>query len=134
MLKDSTAFGSFSTNDIDTAETFYRDTLGLDVMRWADAGMGDMLWLTLPGGGREFVYAKDDHTPASHTVLNFEVDDFDGEVAALRSKGLEPEHLEWTDEDGIAHDIESRMPATCWFKDPAGNWICMMQRVQAMHP
>lgn len=134
MLKDSNAFGSFSTDDIDAAETFYGTTLGLDVMRWADAGMGDMLWLTLPGGGREFVYLKEDHTPASHTVLNFEVEDFDGEVASLKEHGVELERLEWTDENGIARDIEGRMPATAWFKDPAGNWICMMAKASVAHP
>ena len=134
MLKDSNAYGSVSTNDIDAAERFYGETLGLDVMRWADAGMGEMLWLTLPGGGREFIYHKDDHVPATHTVLNFEVDDFDGEVAAMRDKGLSPEHLEWTDDDGIARDLEGRMPATAWFKDPAGNWICMMAKATVSHP
>ncbi|WP_062318292.1 VOC family protein [Demequina maris] len=123
MLNDSKAFASFSTNDIDKAEAFYSDTLGLDVKRWGDEGMGEMLWIPLPGGGRLFIYHKEDHQPATHTVLNFEVADFDAEVAALRDKGVTFEVLEWTDEDGIARDIEGRMPATAWFKDPAGNWI-----------
>lgn len=134
MLKDSRAYGSFSTNDIDAAEQFYRDVLGLEVTRWGDAGMGEMLWLVLPGGGREFVYAKDDHVPATHTVLNFEVADFDAEIDALKGRGVMLENLEWTDDDGIARDIEGRMPATAWFKDPAGNWICMMAQATVAHP
>ncbi len=134
MLTDGTAFGSASTDDIDAAESFYRDTLGLDVERRAVPGGGDMLWLTLPGGGNMLVYAKDDHAPASHTVLNFEVADFDAEVATLRSHGVTLEQLEWTDADGVARDPEGAMPLTAWFKDPAGNWICLMQRGPEAHP
>jgi len=130
MLKDSMSFFSFSTDSIDAAQQFYADTLGLDVERWGDEGMGEMLWLTMPGdAGHALIYTKDDHQPATHTVLNFSVDDFDGEVAALRAKGITFDVLEWTDETGIARDVEGRMPATAWFKDPGGNWLLVGEKM-----
>src|SRR4051812_16008656 len=52
MFKDTTAFASFSVNDVDVAEKFYGETLGLDVQRNA---MG-YLDLTLSGGARIMVY------------------------------------------------------------------------------
>lgn len=125
MLGDAPAFGSFSTNDIDAAQRFYADTLGLDVTRSEDEGMGTMLVLNHPNGQRTLVYPKDDHVAATHTVLNFQVEDLDATVAALAQKGVSLEQLEWTDEDGIARDADGRMPSMAWFRDPAGNWLAM---------
>ncbi|WP_062526540.1 VOC family protein [Demequina rhizosphaerae] len=127
MISDSKAFSSFSTDDIDAAEKFYAGTLGIDVQRQGDEGMGEILWATLPGGARLLIYWKADHEPASHTVLNFAVDDFESTVEELKGKGIAFERLEWTDDDGIARDPEGRMPTTAWFKDPTGNWICLLE-------
>ena len=123
MLAAAGAFGGFSTNDIGAAERFYGESLGLDVERMGDGGMGEMMFVTHPDGGRTFIYEKDDHQPATFTVLNFVVDDIDAAAAGLREAGVTLEQLEWTGEDGIARDPEGRMPSTLWFKDPAGNWI-----------
>ncbi|WP_062522832.1 VOC family protein [Demequina silvatica] len=127
MLSDATTFASFSTDSVEKARDFYGDTLGLDVRFYDDEGMGPMLRLMYPGGGSTLVYEKADHAPASHTVLNFAVDDFESTVEQLKGKGVRFERLEWTDEDGIARDPEGRMPLTAWFRDPAENWICLME-------
>ena len=125
MLGDAPAFGSFSTNDIDAAQTFYADTLGLNVTRSEDEGMGTMLVLHHPGGHQTLIYPKDDHTPASHTVLNFSVRSLDEVAAALANAGVTLEQLDWTDEDGIARDADGRMPSMAWIRDPAGNWLAL---------
>ena len=62
MLKDSKTFSSFSSNDIPKAKRFYGETLGLDVSEEM-GGLGLHL-----GGGRVFVYQKNDHAPATFTV------------------------------------------------------------------
>ncbi|WP_084076854.1 VOC family protein [Demequina sp. NBRC 110057] len=123
MLGDGTAFSTFSTDSVEGATTFYRDVLGLEVETF-DA-MGPMLTLHLPGGGRTLIYEKDDHAPATHTVLMFEVADVAATADALAGHGVALERLDWTDEDGIARSPE--MPDTAWFKDPAGNWIGIIQ-------
>ncbi|WP_062460653.1 VOC family protein [Demequina soli] len=126
-LGGAAAFGSFSTDSVEAARGFYADTLGLDVEHHDDEGMGPMLRLRHPGGGSTLIYQKDDHQPATHTVLNFAVDDFESTMERLRGRGVAFAQLPWTDEDGVARDPEGRSPTIAWFKDPADNWIAVME-------
>jgi len=120
MLKDSKAFSTFSADDIPRAKQFYGETLGLDV-----ADEMDGLALHLAGGGEVFVYPKDDHEPASFTVLNFPVDDIDQAVDELTEAGVEFERYEGMelDEKGI---YRGEGPTIAWFKDPAGNILSVI--------
>src|SRR5215217_6673555 len=90
-LKNSEAFSGFSVDDIASAKSFYSDTLGLEVDE--DNEMA-ILTLKLKGGNDVFLYPKDDHEPATFTVLNFPVDDIDKAVAELRELGIEFEQYE----------------------------------------
>ena len=72
MFKDTKAFSGFSVNDLAAARAFYGRTLGLDVEE-----MPEGLTLKIPGGNGTFIYQKDDHIPATYTILNFPVDDVD---------------------------------------------------------
>ncbi len=121
MLKDKPAFSGFSTNDIEAAKRFYGETLGVDVSD--DHGM---LNLKLAGGQRVLIYPKDDHVPATFTVLNFEVADIDAAVDDLAAKGVAFEHYEGSGQDakGIARQYP---PPIAWFKDPAGNVLSVIQ-------
>ena len=121
MLKDKPAFSGFSTNDIETAKRFYGETLGVDVSD--DHGM---LNLKLAGGQRVLIYPKDDHVPATFTVLNFEVGDIDAAVDDLIAKGVAFEHYEGSGQDtkGVARQYP---PPIAWFKDPAGNVLSVIQ-------
>lgn len=124
MLRDARAFSGFSVDDLEDAKEFYGDILGLEV---EDADQG--LMLKLAGGGLVFVYAKDDHVPATYTILNFPVDDIDQAVDALIERGVEFENYEgMTDEKGVARGLSSGQgPDIGWFKDPAGNFLAVMQ-------
>ena len=120
MLKDRTSFSSYAVDDVARAKEFYSGTLGLDV----DDMMGGLI-LKLRSGN-VFVYPKDDHTPATFTVLNFEVDDVDAEVDALGAAGISFERYDGFDQDekGIARMAEG--PAIAWFTDPAGNVLSVV--------
>lgn len=132
MFGETTAYSSFSVDDLDAARRFYGDQLGLTV---EDSGTGDMrmLFLTLPGGARVFVYPKENHTPASFTVLNFEVDDIDRAVDDLVARGATFERYPEfeADDKGVVRPGEDEgqgAPAgIAWFTDPAGNVIAVMQ-------
>ena len=124
MLKDNRTFSSFSSNDIPAAKQFYAETLGLEV----EEQMGGLA-LHHGGGADTFVYPKDDHTPATHTVLNFRVDDIEDAVDRLTAAGVGFEQYEGelaTDEKGIARGPEGG-PSIAWFKDPAGNILSVIQ-------
>ncbi|MCB5165795.1 VOC family protein [Streptomyces bambusae] len=123
MLAASRAFSGFSVDDLEAAKTFYGDTLGLSVSD--DRGM---LFLRLEGGGTVLMYPKDNHEPATFTVLNFPVADIDEAVDALVAQGVAIERYE-----GFEHDAKGVVrgggpePAIAWFKDPAGNVLSVIQ-------
>jgi catechol 2,3-dioxygenase-like lactoylglutathione lyase family enzyme len=121
MFKDSHAFAGFSTNDIATAKAFYAQTLGLEVTE-----ENGMLTLHLAGGGNVLIYPKDEHEPASFTVLNFPVGDIDDAVDRLSQAGVDFERYEGLAQDrrGIAREFG---PPIAWFKDPAGNVLSVLQ-------
>jgi len=125
MLKDAKAFSGFSVDDLAAAKEFYGQTLGLEL---EESGPG--LMLRIAGGNGVLVYPKDDHTPATYTILNFPVDDIERAVDGLTSKGVTFEHYEnMTDEKGIARGLsQNRGPDIAWFKDPAGNILSVLDR------
>jgi len=121
MFRDSHAYSGFSSNDISKAKAFYAQTLGLEVTE-----ENGMLTLHLAGGGKVLIYPKDNHEPASFTVLNFPVQDIDQTVDRLTKAGIRFERYEGTsqDERGIAREYG---PPIAWFKDPAGNVLSVLQ-------
>ena len=124
MLADSPAFSGFSVNDLAAARRFYEETLGL---RTSDAGMEGLMQLHVGGDRQVLVYAKDDHTPATYTVLNFPVPDVEKAVDDLVARGVRFEHYENppTDEKGI---MRAGGPLIAWFTDPAGNVFSVIQQ------
>src|SRR5258708_23002112 len=115
MFKDTKAFSSFSVNDLEKAQAFYGQTLGLAVLE-----MPEGLQLNLAGGGMGFMYPKPNHSPASFTVLNFQVEDIEAAVDELTKRGVHFESYDGelkTDEKSI-HRRE-KGPVIAWFKDPA---------------
>jgi catechol 2,3-dioxygenase-like lactoylglutathione lyase family enzyme len=123
MLKDSKAYSGFSVSDLAAAKEFYHETLGLDLN---DYGPG--FKLVVEGSNGVLVYPKDDHVPATYTILNFPVADIDKAVDELTAKGVVFERYAGiTDEKGVARGIDTgRGPDIAWFKDPAGNVLSVL--------
>jgi len=115
-------FSGFSIDDSEAAREFYTDKLGLDV-REMDNGF---LQLALDGDTRVLMYPKDDHQPATFTVLNLPVDDVHVAVRDLMEKGVS--FLKY---DGMPQDEHGVMtgegPDIAWFNDPAGNVLSVIQ-------
>jgi predicted enzyme related to lactoylglutathione lyase len=124
VLTDSPAFNGISVDDVDRARTFYGETLGLPVQ---DAGMGGLLRVRLGSGAEMVVYPKEDHVPATFTVLNFPVPDVEKAVDELTARGVVFQHYDHppTDEKGI---MRAGGPLIAWFTDPAGNVLSVIQQ------
>jgi catechol 2,3-dioxygenase-like lactoylglutathione lyase family enzyme len=124
MFKPTAAFSGFSVDDLAKAKAFYTQTLGLSVEE-LPAG----LQLHLPGGGTVFSYPKNDHQPATFTILNFQVDNIETAVDELISRGVQFEHYgPQTDAKGIMHGKQLNLgPDIAWFKDPAGNILSVLE-------
>ena len=119
MLSSYTPVATLATSDLTQARRFYQDTLGLTVQR---DGMGGVSYTC--GGGNLFVYESSYAGTNQATSVTFDVptSEFDGEVDALRAKGIEFmtfdfEGAEW--KDGVA-SMGSEIKAV-WFTDPDGN-------------
>jgi predicted enzyme related to lactoylglutathione lyase len=123
MFRESRAFSGFSVDDVGRAKEFYGSTLGLDV----SDEMGG-LNLKLAGGGNVFLYPKDNHQPATFTVLNFPVDEIERAVDDLTARGVTFERYPGiaADERGIVRDQQG--PAIAWFTDPAGNILSVLEQ------
>jgi catechol 2,3-dioxygenase-like lactoylglutathione lyase family enzyme len=89
MFQVKEAFSGFSVNDLAKAKAFYAETLGLQV---DNEGVG--MRLHLPGGGMVFAYPKEDHQPATFTILDFVVASIDEAVDELTNRGVQFEHYE----------------------------------------
>jgi catechol 2,3-dioxygenase-like lactoylglutathione lyase family enzyme len=124
MFKDSQAFSGFAVGDTEAARAFYGGILGLDVR---DSSGPGLLELHLAGGTVVFVYPKEDHVPATFTILNFPVDDVEAAVDRLIVAGVRMERYDWPgmnqDEKGISR---GNGPDIAWFKDPAGNILSVL--------
>ena len=127
MFKAQAAFSGISVNNLADAKQFYSQTLGLTL---TSETMG--LRFQLPGGGELFLYAKENHQPATFTVLNFVVENIDEAVDALAQLGVTFEHYENMpmpqDEKGILRGLSAQKgPDIAWFKDPSGNILSLIQ-------
>jgi catechol 2,3-dioxygenase-like lactoylglutathione lyase family enzyme len=123
MFKDTKAFSGFSVNDIQKAKEFYGQTLGLDVSE-----SYGLLRLHIAGGATILIYPKEDHTPATFTILNFPVANIEQTVDDLARVGVLFESYSEgdlvTDERGI---FRGGGPKIAWFKDPAGNILSVLE-------
>lgn len=130
MFKNIKAFSGFSVKDIEEARTFYGDLLGLDVKK---EEMG-LLRVNLSTGGTVIIYPKENHVPATFTVLNFPVSDLDKAVDNLTEKGIVFEKYEGfgePDAKGIYRSPDPKMgPDIAWFTDPSGNILAVMSDPQ----
>ena len=120
------AFSGYSSNDIVAAQEFYGNTLGL-VCEDSMGGIGFKV-----GGQQVFIYPKDDHQPATFTVLNFVVDDIDAAVDMLAGKGVTFEHYESLpaaqDEREVLRGKDAGYgPNIAWFKDPSENILAIVE-------
>jgi len=124
MLSKSKATSGFAVKDIEAAREFYEGTLEVPVEVLVEEHGVTALKLA---GGDVLMYLNPEMTPASYTMLNFEVDDIDSIVNALVERGVGFQRY-----DGFDHDekgiVRGPGPQIAWFEDPSGNVIAVMQQ------
>jgi len=122
MLGNTKPFSSFSVDDLKKAKDFYEKTLGLEVKTEAEG-----LELHFPDYNI-FIYPKENHVPATFTILNFPVKGIEATVDGLSKRGVHFEKYEEgelkTDEKGI---FRGEGTTIAWFKDPAGNFLSVIE-------
>ncbi|NVJ01677.1 VOC family protein [Myxococcus sp. AM009] len=111
-----------SVRDVAAARKFHGEALGLKTSE-----SDGMLPPHLAGGVDILVYPKDNHTPASFTILNFPMADIDKAVDALTRRGVRLERYDGFDADAKGIVRGDMGPPIAWFKDPSGNVLAVLE-------
>lgn len=122
MLNTSKVTANVPVSDINRAQRFYADTLGLTP---AGQNPGGLVYTT-EGGTTFFLYETEYAGKAGHTIAQWHVGNVDDEVRELKAKGLAFEHY---DMPGVSWDGDiarmEGMGSAAWFKDSEGNVMCL---------
>ncbi len=121
MFENTRAYSGIAVRDLQAARSFYGGTLGVRTSE--EYGL---MWLHLAGGRDTLVYEQPNATPASFTILNFEVADIDHTIDELAARGVRFERYDdfEQDERGV---FRAEGPYIAWFKDPSGNLLSVLQ-------
>ena len=109
--------------DLAVARRFYAERVGLELLLESD----EFLTFKCGGDSRLVVTKSSTGTADAQTKASWRVRDVAGEVAELRSRGVEVAEYDQpglTTVDGVA-DVGFAYSA--WFVDPSGNTIALLQ-------
>lgn len=124
MLDQATVTANIPATDLTRARSFYADKLGLTPDREVE---GVILIYRTTGGSTFSIYHTHYAGQASHTIAQWHVDDVDGAVRDLKSKGVTFEHYDEMPGVEWANDVASMgaMGKAAWFKDSENNILCI---------
>jgi catechol 2,3-dioxygenase-like lactoylglutathione lyase family enzyme len=124
MLAEHPVFPILLATDLDASRTFYRDTLGLELMREDE---GDRL-VFRGGGGTQLVVTKSTvGTSDSQTQMAWRVPDINEALADLRARGVRMEEYEHPDPETTIGIADMGHSWAAWFIDPGGNVLAVVQ-------
>lgn len=117
------AIAFINVTDRERGVGFYRDVLGLDLLRSDD--FGDLFAI---GDCKLRVTAMADHKPTGHPALGWEAADLEAAMDGLAARGIEFIVYPGFGQDKrgvwIAPDGSTRL---AWFADPDGNVLMLSQ-------
>jgi catechol 2,3-dioxygenase-like lactoylglutathione lyase family enzyme len=111
------------TKDTEKARAFYEGVLGLRFVK--DDGFA----LVLDANGIMVRVAKAQFTPASFTILGWQVSDIKKVVTGLQGKGVQFERFGFLEQDELGIWTAPSGDKVAWFKDPDGNVLSVSQHV-----
>jgi catechol 2,3-dioxygenase-like lactoylglutathione lyase family enzyme len=124
VLSDHPVFPILLSRDLDATRSFYRDALGLEIMR---EDPDDRIVFRCGGGTQLAVTLSTVGTSDTQTQLAWRVPDIQAAVADLRARGVRIEEYAAPDPvtvDGVA-DMGHSWAA--WFIDPSDNVLAVVQ-------
>ena len=124
MLSDHPVFPILLSTDLDASRSFYRDTLGLELVR---EDPGDRLVFRSGGGTQLVISASTTGTVDTQTQVAWRVPDIRAAVTDLRARGVRIEDYRAPDPvtvDGVA-DMGHSWAA--WFIDPSRNVLAVVE-------
>jgi catechol 2,3-dioxygenase-like lactoylglutathione lyase family enzyme len=124
MLANKDAIATIGVKDTEVARKFYEGKLGLKQEPSEEAGV-----LAYKSGNSVIlVYESKFAGTNKATAVTWAVSDVQGEVQALKNKGIAFEHYDFPDTrlEGDVHVSGNNKAA--WFKDPDGNILALVSQ------
>jgi len=124
MLSDTNVQLMLPVKDLESAEKFYEQVLGLRRVHT----MPGMVVTYQSGSTKLCVYRSEFAGTNQGTAALWEVDDVDDAVKELKTRGVTFEHYDMPGmtREGDIHRAGAMSVA--WFKDPAGNILSLQNR------
>ena len=126
MLGKYDAIPTVAVKNLAAAKKFYEGTLGLKQLETE----GDEVVVYQTGNSRLNVYRSQYAGTNKATVVTWPVEDVEGEVRELKSKGVAFEHYDMPELKlkGDVHVSDGADFKVAWFKDPDGNIFSIVNR------
>jgi catechol 2,3-dioxygenase-like lactoylglutathione lyase family enzyme len=125
MVRDNKVSAVIVSSDLERAQRFYEDKLGLEL---SAETIKNHLVFECGNGTSLLVYGRAGGNKADHTQVRFWSTDIEKDVAELAANGVEFEEYDTETFKTVDHVVTSKgIGRSAWFKDPDGNTIALFQ-------
>jgi len=124
MFGDHPVFPILLSTDLDASRSFYRDTLGLEILR---EDRDDRIVFRCGGGTQLAVTKSTVGTADSQTQIAWRVPDIHATLADLRSRGVRIEEYQAPDPVTVNGVADMGHSWAAWFIDPSRNVLAVVQ-------
>lgn len=125
MLQTHPIYAYLPARDVERARRFYEQTLGFEPGEELAGGVT----YRFGNGTAAFLYPTDNAGTSKASQAFWQVEDIEGEVAALKQRGVTFERYDMPDVE-VDGDIATGGGArAAWFKDTEGNILALIQMV-----
>jgi len=125
MLQDSPLYAYFPAQDIARARRFYEDKLGFRPQQEIAGG----IVYAFANGTAAFLYLTPNAGTSKASQAFWQVDDVEGEVAALKARGVIFENYDMPGDKSPRGVITAGGAKAAWFKDSEGNILAIIETV-----
>jgi predicted enzyme related to lactoylglutathione lyase len=125
MLQDSPMYAYIPAKDLARARQFYEGTLGFRPTQEHNGGVV----YEFAKGTACFMYPTPNAGTSKASQAFWSVDDIDGEIVALKAKGVVFEDYDMPGERTAQGAIIAGGAKAAWFKDSEGNILALIEEV-----
>ena len=125
MVSDNRISAILVSTDLDRAQRFYEDKVGLTL---SSETIKNHLVFECGDGTSLLIYGRPAPNKADHTQVRFWSSDIDKDVTELVGNGIEFEEYDSETFKTVNHIVTTKgIGRSAWFKDPDGNTIALFQ-------
>ena len=125
MLQKYPVYAYIPARDLERARRFYEDKVGLKPTQEIKGGVV----YEFAGGTACFLYPTPNAGTSKASQAFWQVDDVEGEVAALKARGVIFENYDMPGEKSPSGVITAGGAKAAWFKDSEGNILAIIETV-----